>query len=63
MIRYLVTTHEHLEGARLSRLGHWGNVPHPSVEAAELAARADARGEPVRIAREDFPSLPGLRDR
>jgi len=62
-MRYLVTTHEHLPGARLSKLGHWGNVPHPDVEAAEGAARLDANGAAVRIAREDFPSLPAVRPR
>lgn len=58
MIRYLVTTHGHLPGARLSRLGDWGNVPHASIEEAEEAARQDARGAPFRIARKAYEGLP-----
>lgn len=42
LIRYVVATHSWLEGARLSKCGHWGNLPHPDVEAATAAARADA---------------------
>jgi hypothetical protein len=41
-IRYVVATHSWMEGARLSKCGHWGNIPHPDVEAATAAARADA---------------------
>ena len=40
-IRYVVATHSWMEGARLSKCGHWGNMPHPDVEAATAAARYD----------------------
>lgn len=42
MLRYLITTHSGYDGARLSKLGHWGNIPHADDAAAEAAARADA---------------------
>lgn len=43
MTEYVVTTHDHLEGARLSKRGHWGNIPFASVDDAIDAARADAK--------------------
>jgi hypothetical protein len=48
-LQFIITTHRHLDGARLSLLGHWGNEPHPSVEAARDAARAHAAGRPMAI--------------
>lgn len=39
-LRYIITTGRN--GVRLSLQGHWGNLPQPSVEAAEAAARQDA---------------------
>jgi hypothetical protein len=50
-IRYVVATHSWLEGARLSKCGHWGNLPHPDVEAATAAARADAGDRPFTVER------------
>ena len=41
-----------LEGARLSLWGSWGNIPHPSVEAARQAAREHAAGRPFGIVTE-----------
>lgn len=38
-IDFIVTTFDHLPGARLSCCGKWGNVPFDSVEAAEAEAR------------------------
>lgn len=38
-MRFIITTNPGLEGARLSRPGHFGNEPHPSIEAAEDRAR------------------------
>ncbi len=46
---FVITTHRRLEGARLSLLGQWGNMPHPSVDAAREAARAHAAGQPMAI--------------
>ena len=39
MMDFMITTHVHLSGARLSLLGHWGNIPFDSVELAELEAK------------------------
>ena len=50
-IRYVVATHSWMEGARLSKCGHWGNIPHPDVEAATAAARADAGDRPFKVER------------
>lgn len=63
MIRYTITTHGHLEGARLSRAGHWCNLSFSSVEAAEAAAVDDADGREHRITRKALPALPGLGER
>ena len=61
VIHYTITTHAHLPGARLSKSGQWGNMPHQSVEAAKAAAEADARGQPHVIRQQSFPALPGFR--
>lgn len=57
MIRYHLTTHGHLDGARLSRSMHWTNQPHPSPGAARDAAKADAKGQPFTIETRHFPAL------
>lgn len=57
MIRYTVTQHGHLEGARLSKSGHWCNHPHDTVEEARRAAEADAAGQPFHIETRRFPAL------
>lgn len=43
-MRFIVTTHARLDGARLSCPGHWGNLPFPDAAAAEAEARRLARG-------------------
>lgn len=45
MIRYFITSHTRLPGVRLSKLGHWGNMPHPDEDAARAAILADAGGQ------------------
>jgi len=42
---FIITTHRKREGARLSKRGHWGNMPYPDVEAAERAARDQGASE------------------
>lgn len=41
-LRYVVATYRTIEGALLSKCGHWTNIPYASVEEAEEAASADA---------------------
>ena len=40
-MRFIVTTHHHLPGVRLSKPGHWGNLPFDCYDAAEEHARAN----------------------
>ena len=54
MIRYIFTTHAHLPGVRLSRPGHWTNLPHDSDADALEAARKDAKGKPFKVERESL---------
>lgn len=49
MIRYLVTTHSGLPGARLSRPGIWGNLPYDTIEEAKAAAKEDAGAAPFAV--------------
>lgn len=51
---YIITTSRRFPGVRLSKPGHFGNQSHTSVAAAEQSARADARGKPFVIERENF---------
>lgn len=52
-LRYIITTHRHLPGVRLSKFGHWGNQPfNDDGEAAAFAAR-DADGKPFTIERKN----------
>jgi hypothetical protein len=30
-VRYIITTHRHLPGVRLSKCGHWLNEPFPNA--------------------------------
>ncbi len=53
-LRFVISTHRHLEGARLSLIGHWANIAHPSVEDAHRAARAEAGDRPYGIERKDY---------
>lgn len=53
-LQFVISTHRRLPGARLSLLGHWGNEPHPSVEAAREAARKHAAGRPLGIVTENY---------
>lgn len=49
-LAYVITTAR--DGVvRLSKCGHWGNLPHPDVEAATAAARADAGDRPLIVER------------
>ena len=52
MIRYIITSHAHLDGVRLSKCGHWGNIPFATEEEAREHAKADARANPHIIERE-----------
>lgn len=44
--RYIITRHSHLEGVRLSKPGHWGNLQFASDAAATAYATEDAGGPP-----------------
>lgn len=51
-IRYVLTTYARTGGnARLSKLGHWGNVPYDDEPAARAAIAADAAHLPHSIER------------
>jgi hypothetical protein len=54
VIRYLITRHVGLTGVRLSKPGHWGNLPYPDDVAAESAARADAARVPFTVDRRTY---------
>lgn len=41
-LRYMITTHRHLPGVRLSKSGHWLNEPFPNDAQAEAFAVLDA---------------------
>lgn len=43
-MRFTITTHPGIDGARLSLAGQWGNIPYPTIADAESAAQAEARG-------------------
>jgi hypothetical protein len=61
LIRFLITTHGHLPGVRLSMIGNWGNIPFPDADKAADIARWHADGRPHKIERKAFPALPGFR--
>lgn len=44
--RYIITTHVELAGVRLSKPGHWGNLPFDDDAAAVSYATRDAGGPP-----------------
>jgi hypothetical protein len=44
-VRYIITTHRHLPGVRLSKCGHWLNEPFPNATQAETFAAIDASRE------------------
>jgi hypothetical protein len=48
---YVVATYRTIEGALLSKRGHWTNIPYASVEDAETAAAADAGKAPFTVER------------
>ena len=52
MIRYIITSHLHLPGVRLSKCGHWGNIPYDTEEEARAQAKADAKSAPHSIDRQ-----------
>lgn len=53
-LRYIMTTHRNRPGVRLSKPGHWGNVPCIDELDAHATAAADANGRPFTIEREHF---------
>jgi hypothetical protein len=53
-LRYVITSHRHLTGVRLSRLGDWGNLPFGNESAARAHAKADASGRAFTIERKHF---------
>ena len=52
MIRYIITTHSHMDGVGLSKSGHWGGFRYPDDAAASAAAETDAKGKPFKIDRQ-----------
>lgn len=48
-LRYIVTSHRGRPGVRLSKVGHWGNLPFPNETAASEHAKSDADGRPFTI--------------
>lgn len=48
-MKFILTTHRHLPGVRLSLPGQWGNLPFDNVPAAEAHARTVARSAAVDI--------------
>lgn len=58
MIVYQITEHDGIPGARLSKPGHFTNLPHDDEASAREAARIDAGGSPFIIDRERFPHPP-----
>lgn len=49
VLRYALTLSPRLEGVRLSKRGHWGNLPYADEEAARASARADAGKAPFTV--------------
>lgn len=58
-MRFIITTHPGIDGARLSLCGQWGNEPHASVDAAEVRAKAIAAGKPHAIERQHMRTRRG----
>jgi hypothetical protein len=46
---FIITPNRRQGGVTLSLAGHWGNLPHPSAQAATDAAVAAAAGQPHTI--------------
>jgi hypothetical protein len=51
-MRFIVTTHTALPGVRLSRPGHFGNLPFDNVPEAEAHARAIAGSADITVDQE-----------
>lgn len=60
MIRYVITSHAHLSGVRLSRRGSFANMPHADEAAARAAAEKDAAGAAYVLTTAAYPALPAL---
>jgi hypothetical protein len=60
MIRYLITRHVGLPGVRLSKPGHWGNIPLDDEGAANSAAEQDAGRHPFTIERRTCRAPKGI---
>jgi len=50
-LRYVIASHSWLPGVRLSKPGHWGNIPYPDAETAQAAAAVDAGKSPFTVER------------
>lgn len=53
-MRFIISTHKGLEGVRLSKPGHFTNLPFPTDDAAVAHARKVAGRQPVAIEREHY---------
>lgn len=51
-MRFIVTTHDRLDGVFLSRPGHFGNLPFPNDAAAVAAAQVVAGPIPIAVTRD-----------
>lgn len=60
MIRFVISSHAHLPGVRLSRLGSYGNLPHPDEATARAAAERCAGGAPHLVTLAAHPALPAF---
>jgi hypothetical protein len=48
-----MTTHRDRPGVRLSKPGHWGNIPFENETRATVFAEGDANGKPFTIEHEN----------
>lgn len=60
-LEFILTSHAHLSGVRLSLRGQWGNVPFDNEERAENRAAVVANGRAYTVERKRFPALPTYR--
>ena len=60
-LRFILTSHGHLDGVRLSLIGDRGNLPFPDEPTARVEAERMARGRPYTIERKRYPALASYR--
>ena len=60
-LRFLITSHAHLAGVRLSLRQSFGNIPFPNENAAEDEAASIAGKRAYTIERKSFPALASYR--